>query len=76
SLLAPACEEEQTEMPDEEEMLMQKATGVAGGVRFGGDGGRDILSSADVADVMVDDAALMMASAGISGGVRYVPAGW
>ncbi|EGR71322.1 hypothetical protein HUSEC_26216 [Escherichia coli O104:H4 str. LB226692] len=24
SLLAPACEEEQTEMPDEEEMLMQK----------------------------------------------------
>ncbi|MCM5047327.1 hypothetical protein MMQ16_33645, partial [Escherichia coli] len=24
--------------------------------------------------VMVDDAALMMASAGISGGVRYVPA--
>ncbi|EOU7620340.1 phage tail assembly protein T, partial [Escherichia coli] len=39
-------------------------------------GGRDILSSADVADVMVDDAALMMASAGIPGGVRYVPAGW
>ncbi|MHA0487237.1 hypothetical protein ACXZB2_27195, partial [Escherichia coli] len=25
-------------------------------------------------DVMVDDAALMMASAGIPGGVRYVPA--
>ncbi|MDA6958178.1 hypothetical protein OSL77_25270, partial [Escherichia coli] len=53
--------------------------GLAGGVRFGGDGGRDILSSADVADVadvMVDDAALMMASAGIPGGVRYVPAGW
>ncbi|EFH2425346.1 tail protein, partial [Escherichia coli] len=44
--------------------------------RFGGDGGGDILSSADVADVMVDDAALMMASAGIPGGVRYVPAGW
>ncbi|EGP9751836.1 phage tail protein [Escherichia coli] len=59
-------------------MLMQKAAGLAGGVRFGGDGGRDILSSADVADVMVDDAAfaLMMASAGIPGGVRYVPAGW
>ncbi|MCM5500540.1 phage tail assembly protein T, partial [Escherichia coli] len=56
SLLAPACEEEQTEMPDEDKMLMQKAAGLAGGVRFGGDGGRDILSSADVADVMVDDA--------------------
>ncbi|EFI3786978.1 phage tail assembly protein T, partial [Escherichia coli] len=52
------------------------AAGLAGGVRFGGDGGGDILSSADVADVMVDDAALMMASAGIPGGVRYVPAGW
>ncbi len=74
SLLAPACEEEQTEMPDEEEMLMQKATGVAGGVRFGGDGGRDISPSADVVDVSEDDVALMMASAGISGGVRYVPA--
>ncbi len=67
------------ERPDEDKMLMQKAAGLAGGVRFGGDGGRDILSSADVADVadvMVDDAALMMASAGIPGGVRYVPAGW
>ncbi|EFL6700064.1 phage tail assembly protein T, partial [Escherichia coli] len=74
SLLAPACEEEQTEMPDEEEMLMQKATGVAGGVRFGGDGGRDISPSADVVDVSEDDVALMMASAGIYGGVRYVPA--
>ncbi|EEU1991594.1 phage tail assembly protein T, partial [Escherichia coli] len=73
SLLAPRREEEQTEMPDEEKMLMQKAAGLAGGVRFGGEGGGDILSSADV---MVDDAALMMASAGISGGVRYVPAGW
>ncbi len=54
-------------------MLMQKAAGLAGGVRFGGDGGREILSSADVSE---DDVALMMASAGISGGVRYVPAGW
>ena len=60
----------------EDDVLMQKAAGLAGGVRFGGDGRRDILSSADVADVMVDDAALMMASAGIPGGVRYVPAGW
>ncbi|WP_338929636.1 phage tail assembly protein T [Escherichia coli] len=64
SLLAPACEEEQTEMPDEEEMLMQKATGVAGGVRFGGDGGRDISPSADVVDVRVDDAALMIVNDG------------
>ncbi|ELM6379092.1 phage tail assembly protein T, partial [Escherichia coli] len=53
SLLAPRREEEQTEMPDEEKMLMQKAAGLAGGVRFGGEGGGDILSSADV---MVDDA--------------------
>lgn len=76
SLLVPRHEEEQVERPDEYKMLMQKAAGLAGGVRFGGDGGRDILSSADVADVMVDDAALMMASAGIPGGARYVPAGW
>ncbi|EFA0535189.1 TPA: phage tail assembly protein T [Escherichia coli] len=73
SLLAPRREEAQTEMPDEEKMLMQKAAGLAGGVRFGGDGGREILSSADVSE---DDVALMMASAGIPGGVRYVPAGW
>ncbi len=36
SLLAPRREEEQTEMPDEEKMLMQKAAGLAGGIRFGG----------------------------------------
>ena len=60
----------------EDDVLMQKAAGLAGGVRFGGDGGRDNLSCADVADVRVHDAALMMASAWISGGVRYVPAGW
>ncbi|HAW7153834.1 TPA: phage tail assembly protein T, partial [Escherichia coli] len=36
SLLAPRREEAQTEMPDEEDMLMQKAAGLAGGVRFGG----------------------------------------
>ncbi|EJO4715209.1 phage tail assembly protein T, partial [Escherichia coli] len=76
SLLAPRREKAQTERPDEEKMLMQKAAGLAGGVRFGGDGGREILSSADVADVSEDDVALMMASAGIPGGVRYVPAGW
>ncbi|MCM5220923.1 phage tail assembly protein T, partial [Escherichia coli] len=68
SLLAPRREKAQTEMPDEEKMLMQKAAGLAGGVRFGGDGGREILSSADVADVSEADVALMMAAAGISGG--------
>ncbi|EGE64945.1 hypothetical protein ECSTEC7V_1898 [Escherichia coli STEC_7v] len=26
-------------MPDEEKMLMQKAAGLAGGIRFGGEGG-------------------------------------
>ncbi|MEF9800585.1 phage tail assembly protein T, partial [Escherichia coli] len=74
SLLVPKTEEELTAMPDENDVLIQKAAGLAGGVRFGGGEGRDILPSADVADVPVDDAALMMASAGISGGVRYVPA--
>ncbi|EAA0979951.1 phage tail assembly protein T [Escherichia coli] len=76
SLLVPRREEAQTERPDEEDMLMQKAAGLAGGVRFGGEGGGDISPSADVVDVSEDDVALMMASAGISGGVRYVPAGW
>ncbi|EOO4449571.1 phage tail assembly protein T, partial [Escherichia coli] len=76
SLLVPRREEAQTERPDEEDMLMQKAAGLAGGIRFGGEGGGDISPSADVVDVSEDDVALMMASAGISGGVRYVPAGW
>ncbi|EOO1902196.1 phage tail assembly protein T [Escherichia coli] len=76
SLLVPRREEAQTERPDEEDMLMQKAAGLAGGVRFGEEGGGDISPSADVVDVSEDDVALMMASAGISGGVRYVPAGW
>ncbi len=39
-------------------MRLQKAAGLAGGVRLGGDGRRDIHRLADVADVMVDDAAL------------------
>ncbi|HAZ3906516.1 TPA: phage tail assembly protein T [Escherichia coli] len=76
SLFVPWREEEQTEMPDEVEILMQKAAGLAGGVRFGGEGEGDISPSADAVDVSEDDVALMMASAGISGGVRYVPAGW
>ncbi|EKH4131272.1 phage tail assembly protein T [Escherichia coli] len=77
SLLAPEQKEEQIGMPDGEDMLMQKAAGLVGGIRFGGDGGGDIPLSADVEDVTVDDdVALMMTSAGIPGGVRYVPAGW
>ena len=39
SLLVPRHEEEQVERPDEDKMLMQKAAGLAGGVRFGGGGG-------------------------------------
>ncbi|STI82789.1 Minor tail protein T [Escherichia coli] len=39
SLLVPRHEEEQVERLDEDKMLMQKAAGLAGGVRFGGDGG-------------------------------------
>ncbi|EGN3009138.1 phage tail assembly protein T, partial [Escherichia coli] len=46
SLLVPRREEAQTERPDEEDMLMQKAAGLAGGVRFGGEGGGDISPSA------------------------------
>ena len=42
SLLVPRHEEEQVERPDEDKMLMQKAAGLAGGVRFGGDGEGDI----------------------------------
>ncbi|HEA8596985.1 TPA: phage tail assembly protein T, partial [Escherichia coli] len=57
SLLAPRREEEQTEMADEEKMLMQKAAGLAGGIRFGGEGGGDISPSADGVDVSEDDVA-------------------
>ncbi len=53
-------------MPDEEKMLMQKAAGLAGGIRFGGEGGGDISPSADVVDVSEDDVALMMAFSGDS----------
>jgi phage tail assembly protein T len=71
SLLAPRHEEEQTAMPDEEDMLMQKAAGLAGGVRFGPDGNEVIPTSPDVADMTEDDVMLMTVSEGIAGGVRY-----
>ena len=71
SLLAPRREEAQTEMPDEEKMLMQKAAGLAGGVRFGPDGNEVIPASPDVADMTEDDVMLMTVSEGIAGGVRY-----
>ncbi len=76
SLLAPRREEEQTEMADEEKMLMQKAAGLAGGIRFGGKEGAIFHLLRMWWIVSEDDVALMMASAEIPGGVRYVPAGW
>ncbi|EFF7471486.1 phage tail assembly protein T [Escherichia coli] len=35
SLLVPKTEDELTPMPEEEDVLIQKAAGLAGGVRFG-----------------------------------------
>ncbi|EIM4306353.1 phage tail protein [Escherichia coli] len=52
-------------------MLMQKAAGLAGGVRFGPDGNKVIPASPDVADMTEDDVMLMTVSEGIAGGVRY-----
>ncbi|EER7062833.1 phage tail assembly protein T, partial [Escherichia coli] len=37
---APEAEEGQVETPDENDVLMQKAAGLAGGVRFGEEGRR------------------------------------
>ncbi len=55
----------------EDDVLMQKATGLAGGVRFGPDGNEVIPASPDVADMTEDDVMLMTVSEGIAGGVRY-----
>ncbi|EKR5651420.1 phage tail protein [Escherichia coli] len=52
-------------------MLMQKAAGLAGGVRFVPDGNEVIPASPDVADMTEDDVMLMTVSEGIAGGVRY-----
>ncbi|EAC1535446.1 phage tail assembly protein T, partial [Escherichia coli] len=51
--------------------LMQKAAGLAGGVRFGPDGNEVIPASPYVADMTEDDVMLMTVSEGIAGGVRY-----
>ena len=71
SLLVPRHEEEQVERPDEDKMLMQKAAGLAGGVRFGPDGNEVIPASPDVTGMTEDDVMLMTVSEGIAGGVRY-----
>ncbi|MGD2932266.1 phage tail assembly protein T [Escherichia coli] len=55
----------------EDDVLMQKAAGLAGGVRFGPDGNKVIPASPDVADMTEDDVMLMTVSEGIAGGVRY-----
>ncbi|PRT57382.1 phage tail assembly protein T [Escherichia coli] len=55
----------------EDDVLMQKAAGLGGGVRFGPDGNEVIPTSPDVADMTEDDVMLMTVSEGIAGGVRY-----
>lgn len=55
----------------EDDVLMQKAAGLAGGVRFGLDGNEVIFAFLDVADMMEDDVMLMIVLEGIAGGVWY-----
>ncbi|MDF3917125.1 phage tail assembly protein T, partial [Escherichia coli] len=55
----------------EDDVLMQKAAGLAGGVRFDPDGNEIIPTPPDVADMTEDDLMLMTVSEGIAGGVRY-----
>ncbi|EOQ0809624.1 phage tail assembly protein T, partial [Escherichia coli] len=71
SLLVPRREEAQTERPDEDDMLMRKAAGLSGGVRFGADGKEIVTVSDDMRSRTEDEAMLMMVSEGIAGGVRY-----
>lgn len=56
---------------EDDDALMQKATGLAGGVRYGPDG---VVVEYDrlTPSVPEDDAMLMTVSEGIAGGVRYV----
>ncbi|MGS2980783.1 phage tail assembly protein T [Escherichia coli] len=56
---------------EEDDALMQKAAGLAGGVRYGPDG---VVVEYDclTPSVPEDDAMLMTVSEGIAGGVRYV----
>ncbi|MBJ9144243.1 phage tail assembly protein T [Citrobacter braakii] len=59
---------------EDDDALMQKATGLAGGVRYGPDG--VVVASDSLApSVYEDDAMLMTVSEGIAGGIRYGPAG-
>ncbi|NAK90576.1 phage tail assembly protein T, partial [Escherichia coli] len=62
SLLAPRRDDEQTEMPDEDDMLMRKAAGLSGGVRFGADGKEIVMVSDDMRSSTEDEAMLMMVS--------------
>lgn len=55
----------------EDDVLMQKAVGFVGGVRFGSDGNEVIFVFSDVADMTEDDVMLMIVLEGIVGGVRY-----
>ncbi len=64
SLLAPRRDDEQTEMPDEDDMLMRKAAGISGGVRFGADGKEIVTVSDDMRSSTEDEAMLMMVSEG------------
>ena len=62
----------------EDDVLMQKAAGLAGGVRFGPDGNEVIPASPDVADMTEDDVMLMTVSEGIAGyplSARFVEIG-
>ncbi|HFQ0167172.1 phage tail assembly protein T, partial [Escherichia coli] len=55
----------------EDDVLMQKSAGLAGGVRFAPDGNEVIPASPDMAGMTEDDVMLMTVSEGIAGGVRY-----
>ncbi|EEV7830644.1 TPA: phage tail assembly protein T [Escherichia coli] len=55
----------------EDDVLMQKAAGLAGGVRFDPDRNEVIPASPDVTGMTEDDVMLMTVSEGIAGGVRY-----
>ncbi|STP45998.1 minor tail protein T [Escherichia coli] len=52
----------------EDDVLMQKAAGLAGGVRFDPDGNEVIPASPDMAGMTEDDVMLMTVSEGIAGG--------
>ncbi|EEW2536519.1 phage tail assembly protein T [Escherichia coli] len=55
----------------EDDVLMQKAAGLAGGVRFDPAGNKVICIASDVEDMTGDGVMLMTISEGIAGGRRY-----